>query len=329
MENRHLRGTGIHVSRACVGTLMFGDKMDQRQVDRVVDLALDRGCNFFDTANSYVNGESERTLGKALGERRPRVILASKVGFPVDVKSRPGDLNCRGLSRRHLLQEVEKSLVRLGTDYLDICYLHVEDSSTPLEETLRAMDDLVRSGKVRYIGLSNYAAWRVCDAQWIARDRNLSAPVVTQMVYNLLTRGIEAELLPLLREKNMGLCTFNPLAGGFLTGKYKPGRPEPGTRFETSKAYMPRYWHDENFQALYDLQQIAAELGFSLPELSFRWLLEQELVDSVIVGFSRPEQLEENLSFFETPGLEEETLQACDRIWKMLAGNRFPYHRTI
>lgn len=329
MELRNLRGTGIHVSRACIGTLMFGDKMDQNEVSRAVALALDRGVNFFDTANSYANGASEETLGKALGYKRQYTVVASKVGFPVEAAVRLGDPNCQGLSRRHILQEVEKSLRRLDTDYLDICYLHVQDVNTPLEESLRAMDDLIRSGKVRYAGLSNYAAWKVCDAHWIARENHLNSPAVTQMVYNLLTRGIEPELLPLLKEKRIGLCTFNPLAGGFLTGKYAPGTPDPGTRFATSKAYIPRYWYDENFQALQDLTQIAADVGCILPELSFRWLLSQELVDSVIVGFSRPEQLEENLKYFEKNPLDSETLSRCDWVWGVLAGNRFSYHRIL
>lgn len=329
MELRNLRGTGIHISRACVGTLMFGDKMNQSEAERAVSIALDHGVNFFDTANSYVNGASEVTLGKALGTKRHHAIVASKVGFPVEAQTRLNDLNCRGVSRRHIIQEVEGSLRKLNTDWLDICYLHVQDAYTPLEESLRAMDDLVRSGKVRYIGLSNYAAWKVCDAHWIARENKLNPPVVTQMVYNLLTRGIEPELLPLLREKSIGLCTFNPLAGGFLTGKYRPGIPDPGTRFATSKAYVPRYWYDENFQALQDMTKIAADVGMTLPELSFRWLLSQDLVDSIIVGFSRPEQLEQNLKYFETNALDSETLAQCDWVWGGLSGHRFSYHRTI
>lgn len=282
-----------------------------------------------DTANTYVNGVSEEILGNVLGAKRQYAVISGKVGFPVETAAHPGDPNCRGLSRRHILLEVENSLRRLNTDWLDICYLHVQDANTPLEESLRAMDDLVRSGKVRYVGLSNYAAWRICDAHWIARENHLNGPVAAQMVYNLLTRGIEPELLPLLKEKNIGLCTFNPLAGGFLTGKYTPGVPAPGTRFATSKAYVPRYWYDENFRALHDLTQIASDTGCKLPELSFRWLLSQELVDSVVVGFSRSEQLEENLNYFDEAPLDPGTLARCDRVWSGLAGNRFPYHRTI
>ncbi len=323
MEMKVLTGTGISVSKVCAGTLMFGGRMDEAASKRAVDICLDRGVNFFDTSDLYVAGESERVLGKALKGRRGNAVLASKVGFPTS-----DDINDKGLSRRHIMNAVENSLKRLDTDYLDIYYMHLPDHTTPIEESLRAMDDLVKSGKVRYIGLSNFSAWSICDAKWISDIKGLAAPVVTEMPYNLLARGIEEELVPMLKAKQIGMCLYNPLAGGLLTGRHSFEGPAKGSRFENNAMYLPRYWHKENFDALEQLTAIAKEAGDDLLTFSLRWCLSHDVVDSVIVGFSSCEQLEQNLDKLALgPITDAAALARCDEVWTDLKGKAFRYHR--
>lgn len=238
MEYTVLKGTGIKVSKACVGTMTFGGQMDEKAACQAVDYAIEQGVNFFDTANLYYTGESERILGKALLGKRQDMIVTTKVSFPMS-----GCLNHEGLSRVNILRCVEESLKRLQTDYIDIYFLHKPDHTTPLEESLQAMDMLVRQGKVRYIGLSNYSAWKTCDALHICKEQNMVAPSVTEMVYNMLTRTIEPEYVPMLKEKRLGLMIYNPLAGGLLTGRHLPGHEEADSRFTQPafKAYPQRY----------------------------------------------------------------------------------------
>jgi len=286
-----LTGTGLRVSRVCMGAMTFGGQTDEEASIAMVNRCLEAGINFFDTANIYTEGRSEVILGKALRGRRDDVIVASKV------RGRVGDRpNDEGLSRRHILEAIDNSLRALGTDYLDIYYLHQPDYETPLAETLSVMNDLVHAGKVRYIGISNYASWQICQALWICDKYGWEQPVVAQQMYNLLARGIEQEHLAFLREFEMGLIVYNPLAGGLLTGKHKDiEHPLEGSRFDGNPMYLDRYWHRDNFEAVQALQKIADGAGKSLVELSFQWLLSNPQVDCILLGASRMEHLDQGL----------------------------------
>ncbi len=323
MKYRTLTGTGVTVSRICLGTMTFGEQVEEADAIRMVHRAIDAGVDFIDTADVYTKGASEIITGKALKGKRGGVILASKVANPSG-QFRQKD---RGLHRWHIIKGVEACLKRLDADCLDICYLHKPDYSTPLEESLAAFEHLVQQGKVIYVGMSNYAAWQVCQARWICDKRNYSPPVVTQNVYNLLTRGIEQEFVPFIRELNIGLTVYNPLAAGLLTGKHRrDDGPVKGTRFDTNKEYFGRYWKETNFEALDELMEIAQKAGKKPIELAFQWLAAQDAVDSIIIGFSRMEHLEENLTAWEGE-LDKDTLEACDKVWDRVKGDVFQYNR--
>ena len=323
MEYQTLRGTGITVSRVSLGTMTFGAQVDEATSIRMVHMAIDAGVNFIDTADVYVRGVSEEIVGKALQGKRDRVVLASKVcNFIGEDRIKDS-----GLHRWHVIRGVEASLKRLGTDCLDICYLHRPDRNTPIEETLSALNTLVQQGKVVYVGMSNYAAWQICEALWKSSANRWPSPVVTQVPYNLLTRGIEQELVPFSKAMDIGIAVYNPLAGGLLTGKHSEREaPEEGTRFALNKDYYGRYWLDSNLSAVQELTGIAQGAGLSLTQLAFRWLLSQEHVDSIIVGISKIEHLEENLRSADGK-LDEDTLKACDEVWGKLRGDYFRYNR--
>jgi aryl-alcohol dehydrogenase-like predicted oxidoreductase len=284
---------------------------------------LDAGINFFDTANMYNLGLAETILGKALGPRRKDVIVASKVFNKMG--DGPDD---SGLSRAAMRKAIEASLKRLGTDYLDIYYLHQPDWATPIEETLATMDELVRAGKVRYPAVSNYAAWQVAEILWICEKHGYKPPYISQPMYNLIARGIEEEFLPFCKRFGISVVPYNPLAGGLLTGKHKKeGGPIAGTRFDGNKLYLNRYWHDDYFAAVEDLYAIARDAGKTLIELSFQWMLGQPQIDSIILGASRLEQLEENLKACDGGRLDAETTARCDSVWKRLRGITPKYNR--
>jgi len=321
MEIINLAGTGLNVSRVCLGTMTFGGQMNEKDSTEVIARALDAGVNFVDTADIYTGGQSEILTGKGLKGKRDGVVLASKVGGP----SEEGP-NGRGLSRKHILSAVENSLKRLDTDYLDIYYMHFPHPETPLEESLEAMDSLVKSGKVRYIGMSNYAAWQMMDAKAFCDRRGLTPPVVTESVYNLLTRGIESELVAFIRDKKVGLTIYNPLAGGLLSGKHGREHPLENTRL-SEPGYYKRYWNDDSFDAIESLTEIARSHGMTLLELSLRWCVSFGYVSSVILGISRPEHLTQNLSCIEKGSLSPDILAQCGEVWKKLGGNRFAYNR--
>lgn len=323
MEYRTLQHTDLKVSRAAFGTMPFGKQADQATSTRMVDQCLDAGVNFFDTANMYNLGRAEEVLGQALGARRSQVILASKVRY------RMGDApDDAGLSREAIRKALEASLKRLGTDYLDLYYLHWPDYDTPIEETLAAMDEAVRSGKVRYPAISNYAAWQVAEIFCISQKQGYRPPYVSQPMYNLLARGIEEEYVSFAGRFGVSLVVYNPLAGGLLTGKHSREKgPIAGTRFDSNQLYLGRYWHDDYFAAVDELRTIAADAGKSLVEMALQWLLGQQQVDSVILGASRPEQLAENLKACESGGLDAAPVARCDEVWKRLRGITPKYNR--
>jgi aryl-alcohol dehydrogenase-like predicted oxidoreductase len=290
MESKLLGRSGLRVSVVGLGCNNFGQRCDQAQTRAVVAKALDLGVTLFDTADVYGGGGvSEEFLGKALEGRRPDVIVATKFGMPMG----PGDLK-RGGSRRWIMQAAENSLRRLGTDYIDLYQIHFPDAQTPIEETLRALDDLVRAGKVRYLGCSNFAGWQVVEAAWTAKSASLSPFVSAQNFYNLLERNVEKELVPACNAYGLGVLPYFPLASGLLTGKYQRGQAAPaGTRLAA-----PRFagaLSDKNFDKVEKLAALAADAGHSLLELAIGWLASQSHVSSVIAGATKPEQVEQNV----------------------------------
>jgi aryl-alcohol dehydrogenase-like predicted oxidoreductase len=297
MEYRNLGKSGLQVSVVGLGCNNFGMRIDEQQTKAVVDKALDLGINFFDTADVYGGrGKSEEFLGNALKGRRRDAIIATKFRSPMG----EGPLWAGG-SRRYIFEAVDDSLRRLGTDYIDLYQIHAPDRATPIEETMRALDDVVRAGKVRYIGCSNFDGWQVVEAQWIARTEHGTQFISAQNQYNLLERRIERELVPVCEQYNLGVLPFFPLASGFLTGKYRPGQPPPeGTRLalmggERAKQALS----DHNFDVLAKLEAFIEPRGRSMVDLAVGWLASQPVVSSVIAGATKPEQLEQNVSAAE------------------------------
>ncbi len=323
MKRTLLPGTELEVPVVSLGTMTFGGQTDEAEACRIMAAALERGVCLFDTANVYTGGESEAIVGRFLQGRREEIILATKVGNPV-----PGSPGGGGLGAAHLRWSAETSLGRLGTDVIDIFYLHRPDHQTPIDETLVAVDALVRNGLVRYWGISNYAAWQVAGIVERCRARGLAVPVISQNVYNLLTRGIEAELVPCLAAYDIGLTVYNPLVAGLLTGKHRGREPQDGTRFTETHFYYDRYWNRQNLAAVERLREVADTAGLSLLELALGWVMGQPGVLTTLIGASRLAQIEENLAVAEWVGpLSELTLAACDEVWARIAGRPFSYIR--
>jgi aryl-alcohol dehydrogenase-like predicted oxidoreductase len=298
------------VSVVGLGCNNFGGRLDQAGTDAVVHKALDCGITLFDTADMYGNrGGSETMLGKALGPQRKDVVLATKFGWAMDDAGLK-----RGASRRYIMTAVEDSLRRLGTDWIDLYQLHKPDPLTPLEETLRALDDLVHQGKVRYIGCSNLPAWQVVEAQWISRTEGLERFTASQDEFSLVHRDPERELLPALEAHNLGLLPFFPLASGLLTGKYRRGAAAPqGARLSKPGHFSDLYMTEANLAIVEKLRTFCEERGRSMLELAFSWLLAHKPVASVIAGATRPEQIEQNVAAVEWQ-LTSEDLAAIDAI---------------
>jgi aryl-alcohol dehydrogenase-like predicted oxidoreductase len=291
MDYRNLGRAGLRVSEICLGTMTFGNGADQDGATKMVNTALDAGLTFFDTATSYVGGTSETMLGVALKGKRQDAIIASKFFNPMG--GRPND---SGNSRLHIKQQIEGSLKRLQTDYLDIYYVHHVDHTTPLEEVLRALDDLVRDGKILYTACSNYEAWRLMEALWISDTKGWERFACYQPQYSLVVRDIDEEIVPAIELKGLGCVAWSPLAGGYLTGKYLPGslkvqgsRSAEGWGFQ-SKFFAPN--HEEILQTMLD---VAKEIGKSPAQVALRWVMDQPFMTSAIVGARNAEQLGETL----------------------------------
>ena len=325
MKYQTLPGTGLHVSRICLGTMTFGDQLSAADAVEAVGYAYDRGVNFFDTADIYFRGSagtSETILGEAVRPFRDKIVLATKCGGPMSA-----DRNGQGLSRRHVLHAVEESLKRLRTDYIDMLYYHFPDPSVSVEDMLLTANMLIQSGKIRYYGISNFSAWQTLELYLRAKEMRLVPPAATESVYNLLTRGVEEEMIPMLGKHPLGLVAFNPLAGGLLTGKHRKNAPSPDSRFSREQGYVNRYFNDNNLDAVERLNEIAAAAGYNMIEMSLKWLLHSETVTSVIVGFSRLEQLRQNLDFVERESAQPLPLEEIDGVWASLQGKRFSYHQ--
>ncbi|MFC1946272.1 aldo/keto reductase [Chloroflexota bacterium] len=290
MEYRRLGNSGLRISEIGLGCNSFGMRTDEASSVNIVQQALETGINFFDTAELYGQGLSETYVGKALKGKRSEVIIATKTGHPVVTGP-----NVQGGSRHYILKSLEASLKRLQTDYVDLFYIHFPDDRTPILETLRTMDNIVRSGKARYIACSNYAAWQLAEAMWTSKMHNLESFVVNQPRYNMLDRAVEAEIIPCCRAYGVGIIPWGPLAGGFLTGKYRRGVPLPkDSRLETATALYGVVATDENYSRVEKLEAFAAERGHTIGELAIAWLLANPVVSSVIPGAMSPEQVTAN-----------------------------------
>jgi aryl-alcohol dehydrogenase-like predicted oxidoreductase len=293
MEITNLGRCGLKVSRLCLGTMLFGGATGEEESVRIIHRALDEGINFIDTADVYTGGESERITGRAIRDRRDQVVLATKVRHPTG----PGP-NDAGLSRRHILAAVDESLKRLGTDYLDLYYLHSPDYETPVEESLAALNACVRQGKVRYTGCSNFYAWQVCESIWTSRTQHLASLKCIQPFYNILNRDVEVELLPMCAAYGLGVVVYSPLSRGVLAGKYLPGAPPP----EESRAargdrrIQQTELREESFVVAQQLRPLAEAHGATLTQFSLAWVLANPNVTAAIIGPRTLEQLEDNLA---------------------------------
>ena len=291
MEYRRLGNSGLKVSEMGLGSNNFGARADEQTSINVINHALELGINFIDTAELYTQGRSEEIVGKAIKGKRSQVIIATKFGHPRSVGP-----NEQGGSRNSIMKAVDSSLRRLNTDYIDLYYLHFADTETPIKETLRALDDLVRAGKVRYIGCSNFDAWQLCEAMMTSKLHNLESFVVVQQRYNLLDRSIEPEMVPCCQTYGVSVIPWGPLASGFLTGKYRRGQEMPaGVRLANPSAIYSDILTDVNFDKLAKLEAFAKERGHSVGELAIAWLLSHPWLGSVIAGAMNVEQLSANI----------------------------------
>jgi len=330
MKIKQLGRTGLKVTEICLGTMTFGNQCDEPTSHAIMSKAFDAGVTFFDTADAYPLGATLETVGRTeeyIGRwfqghpgRRSQVVLATK--FYGQVGSGPND---QGGSRKHIVQAIEGSLRRLQTDYIDLYQMHSPDHETPIDETLSALDDLVHSGKVLYIGCSNFPAWELCKALWTSDKLGLARFDSVQPRYNLLFRQIEAELLPLAMDQGIGVISYNPLAGGLLTGRYQPGQaPEEGSRFtvqNAGKLYQARYWQEPQMQAVEELKAFCQEHHIDIAQLAIAWVLAQPAITSAIVGASKPEHLDQTLPAVDLV-LDEQMRAVCDDIWYRLPRER-------
>lgn len=313
MKYRNLGHTGLKVSEIGLGSwLTYGTAAEQQAADACIEAAFEQGINFFDTANAYNRGEGEKAIGAALRKyERSSYVLSTKVFFPM------GDgPNDRGLSRKHIMEQCEASLKRLGTDYIDVYFCHRYDNDTPVEETLRALDDLTAQGKILYAGVSEWTAAQIASAAAVADRRNLRPLASNQPIYNLFERYIEQEVLPVSEAAGLGQVVFSPLAQGILTGKYKPGQqPAAGTRGADSSVnqVIGSYLRDDVLTVTQELNALAEAQGLKLSQLALAWVLRQQGVSAAIIGASRPEQVRENAAASGV-FLSDETLAKIDAI---------------
>lgn len=311
MEMHNLGNSGLRVSLVGLGCNNFGGRTDVENSRKVIEKALDLGITLFDTADIYgEKGGSETILGQVLGARRKDIVLATKFGMPMDESGVR-----KGASRRYIFSAIEDSLRRLQTDWIDLYQLHQPDPLTPIEETLRALDDLIRQGKMRYIGCSNLAAWQAVEAQWTARHLGLNAFICCQDEYSLLVREPERELLPVTRAYGLGLLPYFPLASGLLTGKYERNRLPEGARLTIAKGLAQRYLTAANWEKVNRLNEFCRRAGRTLLEVAFGWLAARSPVASIIAGATRPEQVEQNVNAVER-SLSAEEIEEIDRITK-------------
>ncbi|MBL4575935.1 MAG: aldo/keto reductase [Opitutaceae bacterium] len=306
MKYRSLGRTGVKVSPLCLGTMMFGGRTEPEDSYAIIDQSIERGLNFIDTANMYSRGRSEEVVGEALKRngKREQIVLATKV-----FNKMGDDPNMQGSSRRHIIQQCEASLKRLQTDHIDLYQIHRPTSEVPIDETLRAFDDLIRSGKVRYIGTSTFSAWQVIESLWVSKELGLNRFVCEQPPYSILDRRIESELLPMAQTYGTAIIPWSPLASGLLTGKYKRNSPPPqNSRFANHEKipFQHEQYNDQVFDVLDGLEKIADAKGCTLSQFSLAWCMHQSGITSPIIGPRTMEQLEDNLKALEVEITEED-----------------------
>ncbi|MBD3305152.1 aldo/keto reductase [candidate division KSB3 bacterium] len=308
MKYRVLGNTGVNVSELCLGTMTFGRESDRATSEAVFNRCREAGINFFDCANVYAEGESERILGELIADCRDEIVLVSKVYFA----GRSQQINARGTSRRNIMREVEASLKRLNTDYIDLYFLHHFDQNTPLEDSLRALDDLVSQGKVVYTGVSNFAAWQVMKTQGICAKEGWAPIKCIQPMYNLIKRQAEVELFPMAFSEKIGVMTYSPLGGGLLTGKYHQGERSGPARFDSSQMYQSRYGEQWMQDSAAKFVEFARAQGYHPASLAVAWVNHHPAVTAPIIGARNVEQLEITLNAAEidmTPDLYAEISQ--------------------
>ncbi|MBI1260025.1 MAG: aldo/keto reductase [Chloroflexi bacterium] len=322
MKIKRMGRTGLKVTEICLGTMTFGNQADEATAFAIMDVADKAGVNFFDTADVYPLGgglekvgATETIVGNWIKQRgaRDRIVLATKC------RGRMGEQpNDEGLNRRHIISACEASLKRLQTDYIDLYQVHGPDPDTPIEETMRALDDLVSSGKVRYIGCSNFLAWQLAESLWTSDKFSLARFECDQPRYNILFRMIEDEILPLCQSQGVGVIAYNPLAGGMLTGRYQKGQDvQTGTRFalaNSGELYRKRYWKEAVFEEVEGIKQFLEPRDKSLTHVALAWVLQQPVVTSAIIGASRPEQLTDSLQGVDLV-LDAEENEYLDQVW--------------
>lgn len=313
----------LDLGQLVLGTMTFGGQVAERTAREMVAVAREAGVTMVDTSNNYAGGVSEEIVGRVIAPFRDQIVLATKGGSHVDQT----DASVKGLGRAALRAAVAGSLRRLGTDRIDVYYLHRPDPMTPFEETLGALDELVREGKIRYVGQSNFAAWQVTEMVAIARREGWPAPLISQAMYNLLGRRIEAEYTACAKYLDLTTIVYNPLAGGLLTGKHREdAEPPAGSRF-SRQIYRDRYWHPTLFAAVGRLSELADGAGLSLVELALRWVAHRPATDAVLLGASSLEQLRRNVSAVSGGPLPDDVLEACDEIWTDVGGPAPHYNR--
>ncbi len=321
MNYRYLGRSGLKVSEICLGTMTFTPKgmfndyggTDLDESKKIVDFAIDNGINLFDTADSYSDGASEETLGKVLGKKRKDVLICTKIRF----NNGSGTISAQGLSRHSLIEGCNNSLKRLGTDYIDIYLLHAFDQMTPLEETLGALDDLVRQGKVRYTGCSNFAAWEVMKALCVSKNRGLEKLTTYQAYYSLASREVELEILPLCEEQGLGITCWSPLSGGFFTGKYRRGKAMPESGRRAQKENATNMFAPVNVEKGYDivdvLDSVAQKNNATIPQVALAYLLTKSAVSSVVVGSKKISHLKDNIGASGLK-LEKDDIEAISKV---------------
>lgn len=321
MKYRHLGKTGLKVSEICMGTMTFTPKgmfedyggTDLNESKRLVDFAIDNGINLFDTADSYSDGASEETLGKVLGKKRDDVLICTKIRF----NNGSGEINSQGLSKKSIIDGCDLSLKRLNTDHIDIYLLHAFDQQTPLEETLGALDTLVKQGKIRYIGCSNFAAWEVVRALCVSEKMGFEKLVTYQAYYSLASREVELDIMPMCEKEGLGITCWSPLSGGFFTGKYRKGRPMPESGRRVDKENVTNMFAPVDVEKGYDIVEVldglAQKHDATVPQISLAYLLSRPVVSSVVVGSKKISHLEDNIGASDVE-LDEEDVKKIDKV---------------
>ncbi len=294
MNYKYLGKTGIQVSELCFGTMSFGGDANQKESEKMFSACLNLGINFFDCANTYNGGNSEKILGKLIKADRDSLIITSKV-----FNATSNDINHQGLSRRNITRAVESSLKRLNTDRIEVLFLHRWDPNTPIDETLRGLEDLVRAGKVLHLGASNFAAWQISKAIGVSVARGGSRLEVVQPMYSLVKRQAEVEILPLAKEENLGVISYSPLGGGLLSGKYSAGKQPKGSRLVVNSVYAQRYRENWFFETASNLSRFAKKLGVHPVTLSLAWVMANEMITAPIIGSRNLSQLQSSLAALE------------------------------